>query len=159
MAPGGSEHPTNRRNGRSILASGRPERVAQVRTRRTAPPNQPAADPIIASGLPPTRPNESANSFGFNRRVFQHNRRKRSLRCRRTISPSTYLMTTDRTLGLAKRIPAARVTGAGCQEGAHHRGSEPVYSAYNFIRMGYRRFSPDNFGAWPNTLYWRKDVK
>src|SRR5438309_2774870 len=58
MAPSGSEHPTNRRNGRSILASGRPERVAQVRTRRTAPPDQPAADP---SSLPVSRPRDPMN--------------------------------------------------------------------------------------------------
>src|SRR5947207_4357724 len=58
MAPSGSEHPTNRRNGRSILASGRPERVAQVRTRRTAPPDQPAADP---SSLPVFRPRDPMN--------------------------------------------------------------------------------------------------
>src|SRR5450432_3005578 len=29
--------------------------------------------PIIASGHPPTRPNESTNSLRFNRKVFQHN--------------------------------------------------------------------------------------
>src|SRR5256885_2817444 len=58
MAPSGSEHPTNRRNGRSILASGQPERVAQVRTRRTATPDQPAADP---SSLPVSRPRDSMN--------------------------------------------------------------------------------------------------
>ena len=34
-----------RQSGRSISARGWPERVAQVRTRRTAPPDQPAADP------------------------------------------------------------------------------------------------------------------
>ena len=28
-----------------------------------------------------------------------------------------------------------------------------------FIRTGYRPFSPKNSWAWPNTLYWRKDVK
>src|SRR5438094_8723182 len=58
MPPSGSEHPTNRRNGRSLLASGRPERVAQVRTRRTAPPDQPAADP---SSLPVSRPRDPMN--------------------------------------------------------------------------------------------------
>jgi hypothetical protein len=52
MAPSGSEHPTNRQNGRSTSASGWPERAAQVRTRRTAPPDQSAADP---SSLPASR--------------------------------------------------------------------------------------------------------
>src|SRR5512142_1438040 len=58
MAPGGSERPTNRRNGRSILAGGRPERVAQVRTHRTAPLDQPAADP---SSLPVSRLRDRMN--------------------------------------------------------------------------------------------------
>src|SRR5512135_3055773 len=58
MAPGGSERPTNRRNGRSILAGGRPERVAQVRTHRTAPLDQPAADP---SSLPVSRLRDPMN--------------------------------------------------------------------------------------------------
>ena len=34
-----------------------------------------------------------------------------------------------------------------------------VHSANNFIRAGYRLFSPKNPWAWPNTLYWRKDMK
>ena len=34
-----------------------------------------------------------------------------------------------------------------------------VHSANNFIRAGYRLFSPLNPWAWSNTLYWRKDVK
>ena len=34
-----------------------------------------------------------------------------------------------------------------------------VHSANNFIRAGYRLFSPRNPWAWPNTLYWRKVVK
>src|ERR1700693_5503510 len=58
MEPGGSERRTNRQSGRSILASGRPERVAQVRTRRTAPPDQPAADP---SSLPVSRLRDPMN--------------------------------------------------------------------------------------------------
>src|ERR1700681_4051065 len=83
MAPSSFERLTNRQSGRSTLASGWPERVAQVRIRRTGPPDQPAADPsslpvsrpraITPSGPPPTRRNESANSLRFNRRVFQHN--------------------------------------------------------------------------------------
>src|SRR5215216_3267680 len=74
MAPDGSEPLTNRRTGRSPSASERPERVAQVRTRRTAPPAQPAANPSSLPVSRLTRRNESANSFRFNRRVFQHNR-------------------------------------------------------------------------------------
>src|SRR3954451_9595370 len=73
MAPDGSEPLTNRRTGRSPSASERPERVAQVRTRRTAPPAQPAANPSSLPVSRLTRRNESANSFRFNRRVFQHN--------------------------------------------------------------------------------------
>ena len=34
-----------------------------------------------------------------------------------------------------------------------------VHSANNFIRAGYRLFTPLNPWAWSNTLYWRKDVK
>jgi hypothetical protein len=45
MAPGTAGPPTNRRSDRSTSASGWPERAAQVRTRRTAPPDRPAADP------------------------------------------------------------------------------------------------------------------
>src|SRR3977135_2120950 len=58
MAPGGSERLTNRQSGRSTSASGWPERVAQVRTRRTAPPDQSAADP---SSLPASRPRDEVN--------------------------------------------------------------------------------------------------
>ena len=32
-------------------------------------------------------------------------------------------------------------------------------SANNFIRAGYRLFSPVYPWAWPNTLYWRKDMQ
>jgi len=39
MAPSRSERPTNRRSGRSSSASGWPERVPQLRTRRAEPPN------------------------------------------------------------------------------------------------------------------------
>ena len=45
MAPSGAEPPTNQRSDRSTAASGWLERVSQVRTRRTAPPDRPAADP------------------------------------------------------------------------------------------------------------------
>jgi len=37
--------------------------------------------------------------------------------------------------------------------------TDNMHSANNFIRAGYRLFSPKNPWAWPNTLYWRKDVK
>ena len=37
--------------------------------------------------------------------------------------------------------------------------TDNMHSANNFIRAGYRLFSPRNPWAWPNTLYWRKDVK
>jgi hypothetical protein len=37
--------------------------------------------------------------------------------------------------------------------------TDNMYSANNFIRSGYRLFSPRNPWAWPHTLYWRKDVK
>ena len=73
MAPSRSERPTNRRSGRSSSASGWPERVPQLRTRRAEPPNQPVADPT-STQLSPIRENELAISFGFNSRVFQHNR-------------------------------------------------------------------------------------
>jgi hypothetical protein len=33
-----------------------------------------------------------------------------------------------------------------------------MHSANNFIRAGYRLFGPKHPWAWPNTLYWRKDV-
>src|SRR5476651_1156821 len=49
---------TNRQSGRSTSASGWPERVAQVRTHRTAPPDQAAADP---SSLPASRPPDRMN--------------------------------------------------------------------------------------------------
>src|SRR5580704_10561542 len=58
MAPSGSERLTNRQSGRSPSASDWPERVAQVRIRRTAPPDQPAADP---SSLPVSRPRNGMN--------------------------------------------------------------------------------------------------
>jgi hypothetical protein len=60
-----------RQSGRSASACGWPERVAQVRIPRTAPPDQPAADP---SSLPVSRlQDDESNSFHFNRRAFQHN--------------------------------------------------------------------------------------
>ncbi|NOJ47742.1 GNAT family N-acetyltransferase [Bradyrhizobium archetypum] len=34
-----------------------------------------------------------------------------------------------------------------------------ISSANNFIRAGYRLFVPTHPWAWPNTLYWRKDIK
>jgi GNAT superfamily N-acetyltransferase len=37
--------------------------------------------------------------------------------------------------------------------------TDNMHSANNFIRAGYRLFSPRNPWAWPNTLYWRKVVK
>src|SRR5580704_7958422 len=49
MAPDGSERLTNRQSDRSTSTSGSPERVAQVRTHRTAPLDQSVADP---SSLP-----------------------------------------------------------------------------------------------------------
>src|SRR5450631_1135828 len=58
MAPGGSERLTNRQNGRSTSACEWPERVAQVKTRRTAPPDQSAADP---SSLPASRLRDRLN--------------------------------------------------------------------------------------------------
>ena len=60
-------------------------RVAQVRTRKTAPLDH-RRGPIIASGLPPTRPNESANFFRFNRIVFQHNLLESGLQVGRAVS-------------------------------------------------------------------------
>ena len=47
MAPSGCERLRTRRSGRSTLASGWPERVAQVRTRRTATPGVAAGDDEI----------------------------------------------------------------------------------------------------------------
>jgi hypothetical protein len=41
----GSEPLTNRQSDRSASASGRPEHVAQVKTRKTVPPDRPAEDP------------------------------------------------------------------------------------------------------------------
>lgn len=37
--------------------------------------------------------------------------------------------------------------------------TDNMYSANNFIRAGYRLFSPRTPWAWPNALYWRKDIK
>lgn len=37
--------------------------------------------------------------------------------------------------------------------------TDNMHSANNFIRAGYRLFSPTNPWAWSNTLYWRKDMK
>lgn len=37
--------------------------------------------------------------------------------------------------------------------------TDNVRSANNFIRAGYRLFTPGVPWAWPNTLYWRKDVR
>jgi len=58
MAPSGSERLTNRQNGRWTLACESPERVVQVRTRRTALPDQAAADP---SSLPASRLRDRMN--------------------------------------------------------------------------------------------------
>jgi hypothetical protein len=58
MAPDGSERLTNRQSDRSTSASGSPERVAQVRTHRTAPLDQSVADP---SSLPVSRPQDRMN--------------------------------------------------------------------------------------------------
>src|SRR6185295_6142664 len=66
----GSEPLTNRRTDRSPSASERPEHVAQVRTRRTAAPDQPAADPSSIRSPAPTRRNESAITVGFNTAFF-----------------------------------------------------------------------------------------
>jgi hypothetical protein len=48
----------------------RPEHVAQVRTRRTAAPDQPAADPSSIRSPAPTGRNESAITVGFNTEFF-----------------------------------------------------------------------------------------
>jgi hypothetical protein len=37
--------------------------------------------------------------------------------------------------------------------------TDNMHSANNFIRAGYCLFSPKGPWAWPNTLYWRKDVR
>lgn len=37
--------------------------------------------------------------------------------------------------------------------------TDNIHSANNFIRAGYRLFAPAHPWAWPNTLYWRKDIK
>src|SRR6202035_417791 len=58
MAPDGSERLTNRQSDRSTSTSGSPERVAQVRTHRTAPLDQSVADP---SSLPASRPRDRVN--------------------------------------------------------------------------------------------------
>src|ERR1700726_2299459 len=58
MAPDGSESLTNRESDRSTSTSGSPERVAQVRTHRTAPLDQSVADP---SSLPASRPRDPMN--------------------------------------------------------------------------------------------------
>jgi hypothetical protein len=52
-----------------------------------------------------------------------------------------------------------RVVRRDQEDGAAKRSGQQVYSAYNFIRTGYHLFSPKNPAAWPNTPYWRKDVK
>src|SRR3954454_20915963 len=70
MAPSGGERLTSRRTGRSPSASERPEHVAQVRTRRTAAPDQPAADPSSIRSPAPTGLNESAITVGFNIEFF-----------------------------------------------------------------------------------------
>jgi GNAT superfamily N-acetyltransferase len=36
--------------------------------------------------------------------------------------------------------------------------TDNIFSANNFIRAGYQLFQPQSPWAWPNTLYWRKDV-
>jgi GNAT superfamily N-acetyltransferase len=50
----------------------------------------------------------------------------------------------------------ARDNGWGC---VVSDTTDNVASANNFIRAGYRLFSPKNPWAWPNTLYWRKSIK
>src|SRR6476620_8607656 len=63
MAPGVCERLTNRQTGRSPSASERPEHVAQVRTRRTAAPDQPAVDPSsIRSPAPSDGMNQRSRS-------------------------------------------------------------------------------------------------
>jgi hypothetical protein len=37
--------------------------------------------------------------------------------------------------------------------------TDNIHSANNFIRAGYRLFSPKTPWAWPNTLYWRKYLR
>lgn len=37
--------------------------------------------------------------------------------------------------------------------------TDNMHSANNFIRAGYRLFDPKTPWAWPNTLYWVKDLK
>src|ERR1700688_2426478 len=58
MALSSSERLTNRQNGRSTSACGPPERVAQVRTHRTALLDQSVADP---SSLPASRLRDRMN--------------------------------------------------------------------------------------------------
>jgi hypothetical protein len=77
-APSRCERLTNRRTGRSPSASERPEHVAQVRTRRTAAPDQPAADPSSIRSPAPTGQNESAITLGINIEFFNTIRQKRT---------------------------------------------------------------------------------
>jgi hypothetical protein len=37
--------------------------------------------------------------------------------------------------------------------------TDNLASANNFIRAGYRLYSPQYPWAWPNTLYWRKSIR
>lgn len=37
--------------------------------------------------------------------------------------------------------------------------TDNVFSANNFIRMGYRLFRPPSPWGWPRTLYWQKEIK
>jgi hypothetical protein len=64
---------TGPQTGRAIVEDAPPARAAQARTRRTKPPDRPAARPSSLR-LPPDNSSESNRKLQRKRRVFQQNR-------------------------------------------------------------------------------------
>jgi hypothetical protein len=64
-----------------------------------------------------------------------------------------------RLLGVKSLIQLVKPTRIDSFPALRTSDRQQVYSTHNFIRAGYRLFSPKTPWAWPNTLYWRKDVK
>jgi hypothetical protein len=99
---------TNRRTGRSPSSREQLEHVVQVRTRRTAPPDQPAADPSSLQVSRPHGRNESAISFGFNGRVSTQSAQSRKLPRSRNLIGRPDLTVCDASCSVDGEFPVER---------------------------------------------------
>ncbi|OKO82743.1 hypothetical protein AC628_03695 [Bradyrhizobium sp. NAS96.2] len=59
---------------------------------------------------------------------------------------------------MAGEVMAKTITQIRSLARSHTRSAINIFSANNFIRLGYRLFEPVSPWAWHHTLYWRKEL-